>query len=835
MANQNTSSTYVVELERWGISNNETNAINTTLGLNNAIQWARDNNYQIVFLPKGNYLIDKNSSVKLCSNTHYKFYDCLLVKESNNLEGYSVILNDSISNVVIEGVKIKGDRETHDYSNGSTHEGGHGIHCKNSCQNIVIKNCEVYECTGDGFTTFMDFSALGGAQHPVHFAKGDINSQGGLDISKTNYTTVTKFFDVTSALLKSVGYFYYSGDGYGGYGTGSNLNKTVIKVHFYTAANTYLGYRNTRTYEFIYLDSLPLGTTQVRFSFLQNFDLMNGNLHYVLCAKIPQYITYTNCRAHKNRRLGTSVNGGRFITYDNCEFFNNSNPMTISKGTNPGYGMDIEDGYMTNQKITVKNCNFYDNRAGAFICVSTRGVHLENNKFRGAVNFSGSGDDYFSLNNMYYGSINGRSITSGVETDGTFCTFRNDSIFGESCAINAGNTTLENCVFSKCSLLLSGETAKVFNCKLTFDDPDKDLAFSFTSKNIEVRNSTFDIRRATGLATASYNATENAIFSNVKFLTNQSPGGIYIGTKNLLIENCEFIHTGTIANYSRMMVSESMRVENSIFKNLSLRFDGGDIYGTEKLAKDTGYITHIFKGNRIIWDAPYSVFTHEARSPGVSFLYIPRLGILDNNLQITGIGSSLGILSTLRAFTENHLQLSNNTIVTTNNVGINTKGSIVVEGVYRKTGTTLTTPKTIIVANNNNSINSDIIFTNNVNTQLEKNILGNTLLPALAASTPTFGNYSVGQILYNTIPTSGNYIGWVCITSGTANTNSWAANKSYSLSTMVNVNGRVYKCTTAGTSSAIPPSHTSGTAKDGSVIWEYADVLAVFKAFGLIT
>ncbi len=830
-----TTVTYLVELERWGIQNNETNAINTTQGLNNAFQWARDNNYQIVTLPKGKYLIDKNSSVKLCGNTHYMFYDCLLIKESNSFQGYSVITIDSISNVIIEGVKIKGDRETHDYSSGNTHEGGHGIHCKNTCYSVLIKNCEVYECTGDGFTTFMDFSALGGVQHPAHFTKGDMDSQGNVDSSKANYTAVTRYFDVSSNLVKSVGYFYYSGDGYGGYGTGCNLNKTVIKVHFYNATGTYLGYRNTRSYEFIYLDSLPTGTTQVRFSFLQNFDLMNGNLHYVLCAKIPQFITYINCKAHKNRRLGASVNGGRFITYDSCEFFNNSNPMAISTGCNPGFGMDIEDGYMTNQKITVRNCDFYDNRAGAFTCISTRGVHLENNKFRGAVNFSGSGDDYFSLNNIYYGAITGRSITSGVETDGTFCTFRNDSIFGSNCVITAGNTTLENCVFSKCSLALSGETAKVHNCKLTFDDPDRDVVFSFSSKNIEIRNSTFDIRRAKGLSGASYNATENAIFSNVKFITNQTSGGHYVGAKNLIIEDCEFMHTGTIVNYSRMMVSESMRVENSIFKNLSLRFDGGDIYGNEKLAKDTGYITHVFKNNKIVWDIPYTVLTHEARGPGVSFLSIPRIGILDNNLQVIGIGSSLGSLYTMRVFTENHLLLSNNTIVTSNTAGINTTGTIVIEGAYRKGGTTLATPKTTIVAQNNNKINSNIIFSNNVNAQLEKNILGNTLLPALASSTPTFGAYSVGQLLYNSTPIPGGYVGWVCTTSGTANTTPWAVNKTYTLNTMVNANGKVYKCINAGTSSTTAPSHVIGSAIDGSVTWEYADIIAVFKSFGLIS
>jgi len=716
MASSN--ATYVIELDRWGIKNNGTDALNTTNGINSALLWAKDNSLYTVVLPKGQYLIDKNSSILLQSNTHYKLYDCLFIKESNNLTGYSILTCDSVKNVTIEGATLKGDRETHDYSSGGTHEWGHGIECKNSCYNIEIKNCEAYECTGDGFVTSMDFSAIGGAQHPAHFAKGDINSQGNIDNTKTNYTTVSKYFDVTGNLVKSVGYFYYAGDGYGGYGTGSNLNKTVIKVHFYKSDDTYLGFRNTRSYEFIYLDSLPAGTTKVRFSFLQNFDSMNGNLHYVMCAKIPQYINFSNCKSHKNRRLGASINGGRFVTFDSCEIYNNSNPLSRSTGVNPGYGIDIEDGYMTNQKITIRNCNIYDNRAGAFVCISTRGVHVENNKFRGAFVFSGSGDDYFSLNNMYYGSISGRSITSGVEADGTFCTFRNDTVFGESVSILGGNTTLENCVFSKSSLTLGGETSKVINCKLTFDDPEKDIVLRFSGTNVEIYNSLFDIRRSRGTASASYNSSENVILSNVKFLTNTTGGGHYVGTKNLLVDNCEFNHRGTSTNYSRMMISESMRVENSIFKNQSFRFDGGDINGTEKLAIDTGYITHSFKNNKIIWDAPYSTYTHEALGPGISFLYIPRLEIVNNTFNVIDKGISLGSLYTLRIFTENYLNLSKNTILTTKTLNTNTKGTITLEGAYRKSGSTLPKPKTTIVDQNNIIMNADIIYTNNVINQL---------------------------------------------------------------------------------------------------------------------
>ncbi|WP_242268054.1 right-handed parallel beta-helix repeat-containing protein [Bacillus cereus group sp. BfR-BA-01352] len=826
---------YTVELERWGINNDGTAAVKTTQGLNDALLWASKEGFQIVVLPKGKYLIEKASSVKLCSNTTYRLYECVFEKEANNLTKYNILLCDGIRNVEIIGAIVKGDRENHDYSSGGTHEWGHGIECKNSCYNISIKNCEVSECTGDGLVTSMDFSAIGGMSHPNHFSKGDIDSKGNLDITKINYTTVVKFFDITGDMVKSVGYFYYSGDGYGGYGIGCNLNKVTIKVHFYAEDGSYLGYRNSRPYEFVYLDSLPVGTAKVRFSFLQNFDLMNSNLHYVMCAKIPQYVYFFNCKSFENRRLGASINGGRFITFDGCEIFNNSNAMNRSIGCNPGYGIDIEDGYMNNQKITIRNSNIYDNRAGAFVCISTRGVYLESNKMKGNVYLSGSGDDYFSINNMYYGAITGRSITSGIEADGTFCTFRNDAIFGQNCGIIGGNTTLENCVFSKSTIALSGETVKIINCKFTFDDPDKDGIIDFRSKYLEIRNSLFDIRRAKSIATTGYGQTETAIFSSVKFLTNECNGGHYIGAKNLIVEDCEFIHSGRTANYSRMMAAESMRVEKTIFKNQSFRFDGGDIYGIESLAKDKGYITHVFSRNQIIWDAPYGLAVHEARGAGVAFIYIPRIEITDNKFEVNGKGVSLGSLYTIRVFVENYLKLCDNTIITKNDSGINTTGNITIEGVYRKQNSTLPVPRTTILVQDNKKINSNITFTSNVNNQLEKNILGNLPQSSLVSSEPTFGIYNCGELLYNDTPTVGGYIGWVCIVAGTANKNFWVAEKEYQINSFINSNGNVYKSVMSGTSGKTAPSHTSGTRTDGNVVWEYVDILAVFKRFGLIS
>jgi hypothetical protein len=50
---------------------------------------------------------------------------------------------------------------------------------------------------------------------------------------------------------------------------------------------------------------------------------------------------------------------------------------------------------------------------------------------------------------------------------------------------------------------------------------------------------------------------------------------------------------------------------------------------------------------------------------------------------------------------------------------------------------------------------------------------------------------------------------------------SWAATTAYALDAIVAANGLLYKCTVAGTSGSTAPSHTSGTATDGTVTWQY--------------
>lgn len=105
------------------------------------------------------------------------------------------------------------------------------------------------------------------------------------------------------------------------------------------------------------------------------------------------------------------------------------------------------------------------------------------------------------------------------------------------------------------------------------------------------------------------------------------------------------------------------------------------------------------------------------------------------------------------------------------------------------------------------------------------------------AGIPTSGAYTIGQILYHAAPAPGGYIGWVCTTTGIANDTEWTSGSQYTINTLVNAAGNVYKCTAAGQSgSSNQPAGTAATEQsypDG-YSWLYIGALAVFRPFGSI-
>ena len=140
----------------FNISNNGKNALETTKGINNAIQYASNNNINYIKLEKGEYLINgvgertQEKGIILKSNISLDLNQSKIVHEANSNIRYTVFAVYNVQNVKIYNGTIIGDRYSHDYNSiDSTHEWGYGVEVQGS-QNINLYNLEIKHLTGDG-------------------------------------------------------------------------------------------------------------------------------------------------------------------------------------------------------------------------------------------------------------------------------------------------------------------------------------------------------------------------------------------------------------------------------------------------------------------------------------------------------------------------------------------------------------------------------------------------------------------------------------------------------------------------------------------------------------
>lgn len=104
----------------------------------------------------------------------------------------------------------------------------------------------------------------------------------------------------------------------------------------------------------------------------------------------------------------------------------------------------------------------------------------------------------------------------------------------------------------------------------------------------------------------------------------------------------------------------------------------------------------------------------------------------------------------------------------------------------------------------------------------------------IGTEVPASGKYDIGRKIIQKFPYPGGYEGWICTTAGIACNVLWVMATTYAVGDVRYSGTNVYQCTVAGTSGSFGPTHTTGTAIDGTVTWKYLDKLAAFKGYGLI-
>ena len=171
---------YTLEMSQWGIYNDGTHPNETTAGINKALKWASENGFDTFFVPNGTYLISKDSKIDMVSNITFELEkDAVLQKESNNYIGYSLLqVGPGVHNVTLKGGTYKGDKDTHDYSSGGTHEGGYGI-ITAGATDITIDGIKSLNFTGDGLA-IGSMGKLIDEFYVESFKSGSVNASGQL-------------------------------------------------------------------------------------------------------------------------------------------------------------------------------------------------------------------------------------------------------------------------------------------------------------------------------------------------------------------------------------------------------------------------------------------------------------------------------------------------------------------------------------------------------------------------------------------------------------------------------------------------------------------------------
>jgi mannuronan 5-epimerase len=145
---------YTIELSRWGVSSDGTNADETTDGLNEALAWAASQGYGKVHLPAGTYLVGKMdgtyvAGIELQSNMALILDDAAVIQlVTSDAQAYCVVAVTAKHDVSIQGGSIRGDRLDHDYSKGG--EEGHCICVQNESERVVVDGLHLSEPIGDG-------------------------------------------------------------------------------------------------------------------------------------------------------------------------------------------------------------------------------------------------------------------------------------------------------------------------------------------------------------------------------------------------------------------------------------------------------------------------------------------------------------------------------------------------------------------------------------------------------------------------------------------------------------------------------------------------------------
>lgn len=672
MANSN--ATYIVELERWGIKNDGTDAFNTTNGINSALVWASQNNYIEVILPRGNYLIDEKNSIEPQSFMTLNLNGSILRIRDNDLPNYALISfkkNQMFSRIT--NGKIEGDKDSHDYSSGGTHEGGYGIQIGsftppsdggNNTRFITLDNLEVFNCTGDAITVNSTFGQIfpTPTQLSNSWEQGSISLTDGTLINNPNKIRSTLKIDMNQTAIKKYGYFGLYGNGYGS--LGADITCDYYDVLFYKNDETLVSSRN----QIQFFDEVNVPSDANYAKVVLHQSKIPESKNCLINVRVPSFPSHTyieKCDLRNCRRQGISICGTKHI------YIRDNNIHHIG-GTPPQAGIDVEDGYDLNQFIYIEGNNFHDNHFYDVVVVNGKSVYILKNKITDTLGqgaslaINGGTDKVFVSDNTFHKA---KAILSGnVMFSNNFLYGTQLNVLGKY--INRPIYISDN-LFHNSKLVLDTPYAylvKIDSCRF-YNDSNKLNAFSNFQWTLELRNQPQIISNCIFEGkdvlynTYVLNSTKGGwLFNDTLFKSGTTLIGRYVnctfigemstfGVKGTSIDTVELIGCKVISKdrFNSLITANDIKsfklINCYIEKPNGHIFRGGNISDEIILSENTFKITDdSLKRTIILFESSFTGNSILVKNNNISARYINQVGIENattNNPQVIISNNSL--------------------------------------------------------------------------------------------------------------------------------------------------------------------------------------------------
>lgn len=804
------SNTYVIELTRWGITTgipmkpwvdaHYIMADANIQGINNAIQWAADNGYNYIVVPKNSYafcypntiVIDRSyltldlngSTFKALYNSDVKSpLDTINTSEFWRLQGQCFVFSNAHHSKIING-KIFGERLDRSFLNSAEKqvEWTSGVLYRLGSSNCTVSDCEIAFFMADS-VAFSSTALAEYAEFNLTLTVNDLDKTTGQPITATGNTLISQMLTIPSSGAEP------AFNAFGIVGQGSTrqtwLTAKEIGVYYYKSDNSFIAYLPNQN---IYAPmTIPAGATKYRFVFYNETNTTKtSSTQFAIHLKFglsPHHNYVLRNEIYGNHRGGIQPGGNE------CEIAYNT-IHDIGLGIQPG-GVDIYGKAIFNDptRYAINQEDFYGNA-----------VHIHNNLIYGCYagilcgcltaliesnrvyNCGTYGiniyttlmttikDNYlYKCGNGGIGLMDSHFSMGHVEICGNTITGMTGSWGGNQYHVNIHDNFMIDAVTAS---MIQNDTHSFKNNHFKWNSyytPPTDMSYPTITID-KIDGCSFEFMSASSklvIAINSYNV-ENCSFSNLDI----SFAGRFQTTKreNVRMTNCRLNNSvvGADTNFSTLMKKQvTIILMHSTLTDTIIRASNSNALGEHSNIK-------VKESDLIIKNLTYFMEPIANKPSAYSIIQME-----DCNIELNNTTGFLYLIKNSYTTSPKTSEASFKRCV------FNYTGGSALNLAYYSH---LNSMRSFISADNTyiniNLPAEDVIFIGYDPSNQSKN------------ADPTFGYFKVGKTISNINAASGGFLGRVCTVEGYASNTTWSASKVTDYGDQMYVGSRIYESTT---------------------------------------